>query len=227
MAHHKHANKQGKRHQGDKDKRGGPHLYHDRRLALVSRSLVALFLGLAGDRTHIECRIVGTVTPCLAHVNNLVRIERLAVVPRRDLDRSPALTIQIHLGPGMGIGSRQVKRAAGMICAGDPFVRSPIPLDIARRNPLRPKRKRCHRGKIGRIALMGRTQKPLGERPGFGICRRSIRITCKRRKHGTHTANDRRLRYIRVRIPAIAREQVLLDCAALVIVDIQIVLANK
>ena len=75
MAHHKHANKQGKRHQGDKDKRGGPHLYHDRRLALVNRSLVALFLGLAGDRTHIERRIIGAVAPCFAHVNNLVRIE--------------------------------------------------------------------------------------------------------------------------------------------------------
>ena len=70
--------------------------------------LAMLILAPTSDRAHIERPIVGAAAPRLAHVDNLIGIERLAIVPRSDLYGRPSLPVKVDLGPRVRIGDRLV-----------------------------------------------------------------------------------------------------------------------
>ena len=141
--------------------------------------LAMLILAPTSDRAHIERPIVDAAAPRLAHVDNLIGIERLAIVPRGNLDRRPSLPVEVDLGPRVCIGSRQVQRHARVDGSGKLIVGRPIALDIARGDSLRSKRERCRRGKVGRVALVRRAQEPRDKRRRPGIGWRVIRLPRK------------------------------------------------
>lgn len=152
-AHDESANKKSeqdsKHHAGQTDSGFG----HNGDTARYRRILAVLILGLAGDRAHIERLIVGAVAPRLAHIDNSIGVERLAIVPRGDLHRRPSLPVKVDLGPRVRIGSRQVERYTRVNRSGQLIIRRPVALDIARGDSLGSKRERRRRGKVGRVAL--------------------------------------------------------------------------
>ena len=191
------------------------------------RILTMLVLGPTSDRAHIERLIVGAVAPRLAHIDNSIGVERLAIVPRGDLHGRPSLPVKVDLGPRVCIGGRQVQRHVRANSSGKLTICRPVALDIARGDSLGSKRKRRRRGKVGRVALVCRPQEPRDKRRLPGIGWRGIRLSRKRSHHRANTTDHGRIRNIRLGIPTVAREQVCIDSIPLLFGNVQVLIANE